>query len=125
MSVSPAQNFSKPPPVPGCADRDAHVGVLGLEFFGCRLGERPDGAGAVDTDGTGDAFSASTTPAAAVAAVFVVATSGRAKGEDAARGEREELPHAHVSFSGVITAATLTAARHQSVIQLSRLVKKV
>ena len=65
MSVSPAQNFSKPPPVPEIADRDLDVGVLLAEQLGGRLGERADRAGAVDRDRAGEV--------AATAAVVVVA----------------------------------------------------
>ena len=50
MSVSPRQNFWKPPPVPGDPDRDPDVRVGLLELLGDGFADREDRAGAVDAE---------------------------------------------------------------------------
>ena len=44
MSVSPAQNFSNPPPVPDVPTETFTFGVLALELLGRSLRERADRA---------------------------------------------------------------------------------
>ena len=58
MSVSPAQNFSKPPPVPEMPTVIFTSGFFSLEQLRRRLGERSDGARAVDLDRAGEVASA-------------------------------------------------------------------
>ncbi len=53
MSVSPAQNFLKPPPVPDSAVGTWTPRVRELEVLGDGLGDRIDGARAVDGHGAG------------------------------------------------------------------------
>ncbi len=83
MSVSPAQNFSKPPPVPEVPTVIFTSGVLRLEGLLGRLGERRDRARPVDPD---RARQVAATSAAAVV-VVVIAARDDAHGEGAAGGE--------------------------------------
>ena len=54
MSVSPRQNFLKPPPVPEMPTVTRTSPLIGLlELLGNRLGDREDGARSVDGDGLG------------------------------------------------------------------------
>ena len=106
MSVSPAQNFSKPPPVPEVPTVIFTSGFSAWNCLGRRLGERADGARAVDGDRAGEVAAAAAAAAAVV--VVVVAAGGDAEGQHAAGGEREELPHAVFSLFVSLTAATLS-----------------
>src|SRR5215218_1306725 len=70
----------------GLADAHVDVGVRRAELLGHGLGQRADGARAVDADGAGEAAHIG---AAAAGAAFVVARAaarGHADGEDAAAG---------------------------------------
>ena len=91
MSVSPAQNFSKPPPVPEVPTVIFTFGFSPWNASGRRLGERADRARAVDLDRAGEVAAAAAAAAAVV--VVVVAAGGRSESQHAAGGEREELPH--------------------------------
>ena len=53
MSVSPRQNFLKPPPVPEMPTVTLMALVGFLELLGDRLRDRKDGAGTVDRYGLG------------------------------------------------------------------------
>ena len=84
MSVSPAQNFSKPPPVPEVPTVIFTSGFSPWKASCGRLGERRDRARAVDPDRARQVAAAA---AAGAAVVVVVARRRRAQGEGAAGGE--------------------------------------
>ena len=91
MSVSPAQNFSKPPPVPEVPTVTRTPGFVAANSSAAACANGRDRAGAVDANGAGEVAAAS----AASAAVVVVITAGSCpQGERTADGEHEELPHA-------------------------------
>ena len=85
MSVSPAQNFSKPPPVPDSPTVTFTSGFSPWKPSAAAWANGNDGAGAVDRDRAGEVAAA----AAAAAAVVVAAAAGGADGQRAAR-ERGE-----------------------------------
>ena len=97
MSVSPTQNFLKPPPVPGQRDRHLDAGVGDLEVLGDGLGDRIDGARTVDGDGSGQGRAlraGAALPGAgrspALGAVEAPLAAARADGEGRHQGERSE-----------------------------------
>ncbi len=91
MSVSPAQNFSKPPPVPDVPTVIFTSGFWAWNSSAAAWANGRDRARAVDPD---VAREVAASAAAATAVVIVVAaTGGGAERQDAAGGEREELPH--------------------------------
>ena len=88
MSVSPAQNFSKPPPVPDSETDDLDVGVLLAQELGGGVAHREDGRRAVDGDGAAGAAAAVT---AAGRTGVCAAAGGQAEHGDHRNGCEEDL----------------------------------
>ena len=92
MSVSPAQNFSKPPPVPAVP---TVIFTSGFSAWNASWAAWAKGATVLEPSMAMEPETASAVAARAVAAVVVVVATGSSpEGQHAAGGEREELPHA-------------------------------
>ena len=103
MSVSPAQNFSKPPPVPAVP---TVIFTSGFSAWNASWAAWAKGATVLEPSiAIEPERSAAAAAASAAARVVVVATRSSPEGQHAAGGEREELPHAGLLLGRSIDGA--------------------
>ena len=92
MSVSPAQNFSKPPPVP---DVPTVIFTSGFSPWNCSAAAWANGPTVLEPSIVMVPERSPPPPLLPpLLVVVVVAAGGGAQGQGPAGGEREELPHA-------------------------------
>ena len=117
MSVSPAQNFSKPPPVP---EVPTVTLTSGFSAWNCSATASVSGATVLEPSMRIDAGEVSA--AAAAALVVVVAAAGRdAEREDGRGGEDREPPRACHSVSFVVCSLECRPAGRSAAHPLSGL----